>query len=451
MPDATDGRRPYAPLSVGVFVRLVSDAIGQHFGACSVQGEISAWSRAPSGHCYFTLKDVDGSQALIRCAMFRRAASLTSFQPADGQLVEVRGRLGVYEPRGELQLVVESMQRAGAGLLLEQLLRSKLRLQAEGLFDASRKRPLPVHPRSIGLVTSLGGAVLHDVVTTLKRRAPHVSIIVYPSMVQGPDAPAALCAAIDTASGRAEVDVLLVCRGGGSLEDLRAFNDEQVVRAIAAASMPVLSGVGHETDVSLVDFAADLRAATPTAAAELVALSAQVCHDALEAAESRLRRQVRDRLDGAAQRLDRLALRLVAPAQRLGQQAQRLGHLEQRLAAAARRGLEARRLGVASRDGRWRRAGAAQLGRDRHRIGDFAARLRALDPAQVLARGYAWLADGAQRPVMSVQRIAPGDRLSAVLADGSVAVQVESVDVTGPVEPGPAVPAAAPTASVVQG
>ena len=435
MPDATDTRRPYAPKSVGAFVREVSDAIGQRFGTCSVQGEISAWSRAASGHCYFTLKDGDGSPALIRCAMFRRASSLIDFAPADGQLVEVRGRLGVYELRGELQLVVESMQRAGAGLLLEQLLRLKLRLQAEGLFDACTKRALPAHPRSIGLVTSLGGAVLHDVVTTLRRRAPHVSVIVYPSLVQGPGAPAALSAAIEVASARAEVDVLLVCRGGGSLEDLRAFNDEQVVRAIAAASMPVLSGVGHETDVSLVDFAADLRAATPTAAAELVAVSALVCHDALDATEARLRRHLRGRLDGAAQRLDRLSMRLVAPAQRLGQQAQRLDHFEQRLGLGARRALEARRLAVTDRGGRWRRAVAAALMRDRQRLEHLGARLRALDPAEVLGRGYAWLADSAQRPVMSVQRIAPGDRLTAVLADGSVAVQVESVEATGADEP----------------
>lgn len=414
-----------APLGVGALVRQVAEAIGQRFGACSVQGEISGFSRASSGHCYFTLKDADASPALIRCAMFRRAASLLSFVPADGQLVELRGRLGVYEPRGELQLVVESMQRGGAGLLFEQFLRTKLRLEAEGLFDPVRKRALPRHPRSIGLVTSLGGAVLHDVVTTLARRAPHVAVIVYPSLVQGPGAAAALRAAIEAANARAETEVLLVCRGGGSMEDLWAFNDEQVVRAIAGSRLPVVSGVGHETDVSLADFAADLRAPTPTAAAELVAPSAEACRQALVALEARLKRRLRDRLDHAAQRLDRLSIRLAAPAQRLGLQAQRLRHLQARLGAAAQRAIQAQRLELPRLEGLLRRAVGARFGHDRQRIVHLDARLRALDPARVLARGYAWLEDGSQRPVMSVLQVAPGDRLAVVLADGKVAVRVD--------------------------
>ncbi|HKX95478.1 MAG TPA: exodeoxyribonuclease VII large subunit, partial [Methylibium sp.] len=237
---------------VAALVHAVGDALAARFGAVAVRGELAGFQRAASGHCYFTLKDADGSAAL-RCAMFRRAASLLDFAPADGALVELRGRLAVYEPRGELQFIVESMRRAGAGALYERFLRLKAQLEAEGLFDAARKRPLPAFPRRIGIVTSLAAAALHDVLTALARRAPQVQAIVYPSPVQGAEAPAALAAAIEAAGRRAEVDTLIVCRGGGSLEDLWAFNEALVVRAIAACPLPVVVGVGHETDVTLAD------------------------------------------------------------------------------------------------------------------------------------------------------------------------------------------------------
>ena len=223
--------------SVAGLVQAVADTLAARFPVCVVRGELSAFTRAASGHCYFSLKDAEGAAALLRCAMFRRAASLLDFAPADGQLVEIRGRLAVYEPRGELQFVVEGMQRAGAGALYEQFLRLKARLEAQGLFDAQRKRPIAAFPRRIGVVTSLGAAALHDVLSALARRSPQVEVVVYPSLVQGADAPAALALALATASQRAEVDTLLLCRGGGSLEDLWAFNDERVVRAVAACSM----------------------------------------------------------------------------------------------------------------------------------------------------------------------------------------------------------------------
>ena len=268
--------------SVAALVQAVGDALAARFSPCAVRGEVSGFSRAASGHCYFNLKDASGGSALLRCAMFRRAATLLDFVPQDGQLVELRGRLGVYEPRGELQLVVEFMQRAGAGALYEQFLKLKARLEAEGLFDAASKRQVPAYPRSVGVVTSLGAAALRDVVTTLARRSPHVHVLVYPSVVQGADAPASLCAALALAAQRNEVDTLILCRGGGSLEDLWAFNDERVVRAVRTLPMPVICGVGHETDVTLADFAADLRAPTPTAAAELAAPDAQACLRALQ-------------------------------------------------------------------------------------------------------------------------------------------------------------------------
>ncbi len=210
---------PAARLVWGVdaLVHAVADALAARFGACAVRGEVSGFSRASSGHCYFNLKDANGGSALLRCAMFRRAAALLDFMPENGQLVELRGRLGVFEPRGELQLVVESMQRAGAGALFDQFLRLKARLESEGLFDPLRKRPVPAHPRRVGVITSLGAAALRDVTTTLARRSPHVQVLVYPSLVQGADAPAALCDALAQAGARNEVDTLILCRGGGSL------------------------------------------------------------------------------------------------------------------------------------------------------------------------------------------------------------------------------------------
>ncbi|MDB5939114.1 MAG: Exodeoxyribonuclease large subunit, partial [Polaromonas sp.] len=256
---------------VGSLLRAIAESLEARFNPVAVQGEISGFSRASSGHCYFSLKDEQGQ---VRCAMFRRAAGLLDFSPRDGQLVELRGRLGVYEPRGELQLVVESMQQAGQGSLFEQFLLLKARLEAEGLFAAARKRPLPVMPRAIGVVTSLGAAALHDVVTALQRRAPHIPVVLYPASVQGAQAAGELRGALLKAAERQaadRVEVLLLVRGGGAMEDLWAFNDELLARAIIASPMPVVCGVGHETDFTIADFCADVRAPTPTAAAELCA------------------------------------------------------------------------------------------------------------------------------------------------------------------------------------
>ncbi|RYF54126.1 MAG: exodeoxyribonuclease VII large subunit, partial [Comamonadaceae bacterium] len=285
---------------VGSLCRAIADALEARFNPVAVRGEITGFSRASSGHCYFTLKDANGQ---IRSAMFRRSASLLDFSPRDGELVEVRGRLGVYEARGDLQLIVESMQRAGQGALFEQFLRLKARLEGEGLFDSARKRPLPLMPRGIGLVTSAGAAALHDVVTALRRRVPHIPVVLAPALVQGAQAPASICAALSklyqhTQQGRAleaenvqstvPIDVILLVRGGGSIEDLWAFNDEQVARMIVASPVPLVSGVGHETDFTIADFCADLRAPTPTAAAELVSQPRAVWLGALDLLGERL-------------------------------------------------------------------------------------------------------------------------------------------------------------------
>jgi exodeoxyribonuclease VII large subunit len=412
---------------VGALLRAVGDQLQDGFGAVQVRGELSGFSRAASGHCYFLLKSTDGSAAL-RCAMFRRAASLVDFAPADGMAVELRGRLTIYEPRGELQMVVEGMRRAGAGALMEQFLRLKARLEAQGLFDAARKRALPGFPRRIGVITSLGAAALHDVLTALQRRAPQVEVIVYPSLVQGADAPAALLRALAQANARAEVDVLLLCRGGGSLEDLWAFNDEALVRAVAASALPVVCGVGHETDFTLCDFAADLRAPTPTAAAELVAPERRACLQRLQHLRTQLEQRVYQGLDRQAQRLDRLGLRLSRPAERLHQHRRRLDALSQRLSQALPQAMRSRRDRLQRLALRLDAATLAQRMSQQRRLELLQTRLEGLDPQQVLARGFAWLADAEGRPLASVRQLHSGQQVQARLADGQLRATVDRIE-----------------------
>ncbi|MDQ2928557.1 MAG: exodeoxyribonuclease VII large subunit, partial [Pseudomonadota bacterium] len=367
---------------------------------------MSGFSRAASGHCYFSLKEPEGG-ATLRCAMFRRVAQLVDFQPREGDAVELRGRLAVYEPRGELQLVVESMQKSGAGALYERFLFLKAKLESEGLFDAA----MPAYPASVGVVTSLTGAALHDVATTLARRSPHVRVVVYPGAVQGAEAPAALCRAIAGASVRNEVDVLVVCRGGGSLEDLWAFNDESVARAIRSAPMPVVSGVGHETDVTLADLAADLRAATPTAAAEIVAPATATMRTALQRHGDGIGRDLVGALEREGQRLDRLTARLTRPAENVRRRGHRLDLLSQRLRSATWREVAAQRAHSVATGARLSSSIHLAQGRDASRLESAAVRLAAIDPRRVLARGYALLSDRHGKPVASVASLTPGEGL----------------------------------------
>ncbi len=424
-----------AAWDVGALLLATGDLLQARFGAVTVRGELSGLTRAASGHCYFALKDLSGASALLRCAMFRRAATLLAFDAQDGQQVEVRGRIAVYEPRGELQLVVESMQRLGAGALYEQFLRLKARLEAAGLFDPARKRPIPAWPAAVGVITSTAGAALHDVLAALSRRAPQVRVIVYPSPVQGADAPASLVAALRQAGERREADTLLLVRGGGSLEDLWAFNDEALVRAVASSPIPVICGVGHESDVTLADLAADLRAATPTAAAELAAPARAEALARLDALAERLRRRVHHWSDTQAQRLDALALRLGAPARALSAQQQRLAALDERLRLALRRSLADAAREPAQLAGRLVRGMRHQRERQAQRLEAVAQRLAALDPQRVLARGYAWMADANGQPVMSVHSVSPGERLDAVWADGSASMQVMALHPRDPAAP----------------
>lgn len=397
-----------------------------------MRGELSGFSRAASGHCYFSLKDSDGVPALLRCAMFRRAASLMDFAPADGQLVEIRGRLGIYESRGELQMVVEAMQRQGAGSLYEEFLRRKAKLEAEGLFDPSRKRELSAYPQRLGVVTSLQAAALRDVVAALRRRAPHLSVVIYAAPVQGAEAPPALVQALQTANARAEVDALLLVRGGGSLEDLWAFNDERLVRAVASSALPVVCGVGHETDVTLCDLAADLRAATPTAAAELAAPAQAELLGDLQDRAARLGLAMERRVQQQAQRLDQLALRLGQPARLVLAQRSRLDDAAARLQRALRMRVQQEQARVAQSARALQRGAQGALQRQQWALQAATQRLAAQDPHAVLARGYAWVEGPDGRALVSAQGLAPGQALSAVWADGRAEATIDRVQLDSP-------------------
>ena len=419
---------------VGALVQAVGDTLAARFGTCVVRGEISGFTRAASGHGYFTLKDEHG-QAGIRCAMFRRSLSQVDFAPAEGMLVEARGQLAVYEARGELQLVVEGLQRAGAGALYEQFLRLKARLEAEGLFDPGRKRPLVPYPRRVAVVTSPQAAALRDVLAALARRAPHVEVVLIPTSVQGVEAPAQIVQALTSLTlawrGGMAFDAAIVCRGGGSLEDLWAFNDERVVRAIVGCPVPVVCGVGHETDVTLADFAADLRAPTPTAAAELVARDRSDALGELAALARHLTHRVHQRLDTLAQRQDSAALRLARPGQVLGQHQQRLALLAHRLPVAATARLERGRQALPALQARWQRAGAQHCWQQRQRVEGLSSKLNALDPRRVLERGYAWLSDTEGRPLLSTTQVKQDEPVQAMLSDGVLRLRVTDIEPRG--------------------
>ncbi len=408
--------------TVGVLLRAVADALEARFNPVAVEGEISGFSRAASGHCYFTLKDEQGQ---VRCAMFRRAAMLLDFQPKDGQHVELRGRIGVYEPRGELQLVVESLKRAGEGSLFEKFIQLKAKLEALGLFEVERKRALPRMPKSVGIVTSLGAAALHDVGTALQRRAPHVRVVIYPASVQGAQAPAELVASLRRANERQEVDVLLLVRGGGAMEDLWAFNDEQLARAIVASTIPVVVGVGHETDFTIADFCADLRAPTPTAAAEICAQPQTYWLADLAALEDRLQRGTSRLLNLHSQMLDRAAARVGRPSHAVTLAHASLVSKEQRLRHSIGKALLSQGHALAAQHRRLPDSMKSRLAHEQRRLERAQTRLELLDPSLVLQRGYAWLTDLQGHALTSVAQTHTGQAIRATLADGEVDLTVE--------------------------
>ncbi|AUL16241.1 exodeoxyribonuclease VII large subunit [Bordetella bronchiseptica] len=432
-------------LTVAQLNQAVGQLLERSIPSLWVRGEISNFTQAASGHWYFTLKD---SRAAVRTVMFRSRAAQVGFVPRPGDQVEVRARVSLYEPRGDYQLQADGMRRAGVGNLYEAFLRLKAQLQDEGLFDPQRKRQPARLPRAIGVVTSLHAAALRDVLSALARRAPQVPVIIYPAPVQGADAAARLAACVAQANQRAEVDTLLLVRGGGSIEDLWSFNDEALAREVAASDIPVISGVGHETDFTIVDFVADLRAPTPTAAAELACVPRGDLLAALRHTAERLARAQQRRLDQAAQRLDRAAAMLTSPAQRLAHQQERLNTLRHRLASAWRgpQGRRAARLDMLAQRLAHRRpdtgraaersaALLAQLGRAQARLAAarqarldmLAAQLRALDPQHTLARGYAIVRDAAGAIVTDATRLAARDRIEIAVARGRIGADVTDI------------------------
>ena len=406
---------------VGVLCRAIADALDARFNPVAVRGEISGFTRASSGHFYFTLKDPQGQ---LRCAMFKRSAQMLNFAPKDGQTVEVFGRLGVYEPRGELQLVVESMRTTGQGTWFEQFLKLKAQLDAEGLFNPDRKRPIPERPRAIGVVTSLGAAALHDVATALQRRVPHIPVVLSPALVQGADAPTSLLQALQAVGVQPEIDVILLVRGGGSLEDLWAFNDEQLARAIVSCPVPVISGVGHETDFTIADFCADLRAPTPTAAAELCAVShADLVHQVMGLQEL-MQNLAHRQIDKSAQGLDLAQSRIGRPSQAITQQVLRVTRLEQSMHQRMASITQACQHDLLNKKAHLERALGQTLQNSQQRVQRSQLRLGLLNPRLVLERGFAWLSDEKGVAISSVNQTKVGQSVQATLADGLVDLSV---------------------------
>jgi len=433
-------------LTISQLNRAVAGLLERNIPLVWVRGEVSNFTAAASGHWYFTLKD---GGAAARGVMFRGRAMLVGFTPREGDRIEGRARVSLYEPRGDYQLQVEAMRRAGQGDLFEAFLRLKEKLSAEGLFDPARKRTPVAVPRALGIVTSLQAAALRDVLTALARRVPHARVVIYPAPVQGDEAGSRLAQAIALANKRAEVDTLLLVRGGGSIEDLWAFNHEGLARAIVASAIPVISGVGLETDFTIADFAADLRAPTPTAAAELAGLPREQWLARLRQAAQDLRRAQRRRVEQAGQRLDRAAAQLISPRERLARQQERLAALVRSLDAAwsgtqrdreAEVGLLRQRLIAQLPDPtrlsarvddlarRVRQCQAYQLARLQQRLASHAAHLRALGPEQTLARGYAIVRDEQGGIVRQARSLQAGARLDLSFAEGAAQASVTAVE-----------------------
>jgi len=432
--------------SVTRLTREVRALLDRGLGVIWVEGELSNFSQPASGHWYFSLKDRD---AQLRCAMFRLKNMLVGFTPRSGTQVLLRGRISVYEARGEYQLIVEHLEEAGVGALKREFERLKARLAAEGLFALERKRALPRFPHRIGVITSPTGAALRDILHILKRRYPPAAVLIYPVPVQGAAAVPAVVAALQAASARAECDVLILARGGGSLEDLWAFNDEAVARAIHACALPVVSGVGHEVDFTIADFVADARAPTPSAAAELVVPDRIACLEALERTAQRLTAGLRRELRMIGSRVEAIErrLRLAHPGVRLGQQMQRLDDLAQRLAGAARSGLHRQHTRLAHaqarlergsprhavRDyrarheqlqGRLEHAARADLARVQHRLALAQRALHAVSPLATLTRGFAIVTAADGRVLTEAAAVAPGEAIEARLAHGTLCARV---------------------------
>src|SRR5450830_1188404 len=400
-PTLFTNKQIFAPkiLTVSELNRLANQVLTQSFPLFWVSGEVSNLTRAASGHWYFSLKDI-GAQ--VRCVMFKGRNSYLDWTPKEGDKVEARCTVTLYEARGDFQLTIEFLQRAGLGALFEAFEKLKTKLQLEGLFDAAAKKRLPAHAKKIGIVTSPDAAALRDVLTTLKRRMPSIPIIIYPTPVQGKGAAVLIADAIQLANERAECDVLIICRGGGSIEDLWQFNEEIVARAIAECSIPTISGVGHETDFTICDFVADMRAATPTAAAELVTPSRENILGALNQLKQQLTRNTQYLLNHRAQALDYLARRLISPLQQIEQQKSQLAQIAYRLNASLN----------------------LQLQNKQHNLVRLSQNLQHLNPQAVLTRGYAFVQNKMGSIVSTSEQLQSGDEVILTFGIGSAEAKI---------------------------
>ncbi|MBT8545304.1 exodeoxyribonuclease VII large subunit [Polynucleobacter paneuropaeus] len=390
-------------LSVGDLNRAIASSLEAQFDTVLVSGEISNFKAYDSGHWYFSLKDDEGQ---IRCVMFRGRNSQVGFMPQSGDLVEVSASLGMYVPRGDVQLTIQGLRKAGMGGLYEAFLKLKAKLTKEGLFDLERKREIPSHPRAIGIITSPQAAALKDVLSTLQRRSPHIPIVIYPTLVQGPDAPAGIISAIQNANQEAAVDVILLVRGGGSIEDLWAFNDEQLAYAIAGSVIPIVSGVGHETDVTIADFVADLRAPTPTGAAELSAPRKDQLLQELAAIEQALYQRLMQRVEREAQTLDQLALRL----------------------SHALPNPDRMREQITSWQTRLQQAWSVQIDNFKRNQNHYQLQLEMLNPQRTLERGYAVILNPAMQAIRKPQDLNTQNQFEVRLADGSSQVRFKDLN-----------------------
>jgi exodeoxyribonuclease VII large subunit len=444
--DSNDSAPTGAPvITVSALNQAVARLLERSFPLTWISGEVSNFTKAASGHWYFTLKD-DGAQ--VRAVMFRGRAQYANFIPREGDKVEVRALVTLYGARGDYQINVEGIRRAGVGSLFEAFQRLKEKLDAAGLFHADRKRALPMFPRTVGIVTSPQAAALRDVLTALKRRAPHVQVVLYPTPVQGQLAAEKIAAAIDTASLRGECDVLIVCRGGGSIEDLWSFNDEEVAYAVANCRMPVISGVGHETDFTICDFAADLRAATPTAAAELAVTPRADWIGSLKADVIDLRRAMRRAVNDAEQTLDGYTRRLLNPSAQIEQQRHKLRALATAMTHANRAPLsQARhqldrlsgRLGarrpevtatrsvLASLQHRAAISIQTRVSQQRDALAALASQLELLNPQRTLERGYAIVTDDKGVVMRAPSQLKPSSTVTVRLAEGSAQIGIDNV------------------------
>lgn len=433
-------------LTVSELNQAVARLLEDSFDVNWVRGEVSNFMPAASGHWYFTLKDKGAS---VRAVMFRSKAAAVGFMPKSGDSIELKGRVTLYEARGEYQIQAEQLRRAGLGSLFEAFLALKSKLDQEGLFDPAHKREIVGHPRAIGVITSLTAAALRDVLTALARRAPHVPIVIYPAMVQGTGASLQLRQALAIANERQEVDTILLVRGGGSIEDLWSFNDEALARDISASVIPVVSGVGHETDFTIADFVADLRAPTPTAAAELVCVARSELLGRVSRARDQLSHVMRRKLETLSQRVDRIATGIVSPAQRLSHQEERLNGLVYRLRHASQRALQQLSVqsdraharlkvvlpGVSTQRASLSRATTTLSACQRRMMAmrqasllGLEAQLRALSPEQTLSRGYAIVRSQQGQVIRSSQDLTLGQVLEISLAKGAASVQVRGLE-----------------------